>query len=364
MPLDRHAGPLRPRRHLAACAVLPLVLGLSGCVWQPLEVAGTPTYRIQAEYVVLAGEAQASEPWNLLQIGRSGADFAAPYATDVVAAVVDTGIDPRHPELAGRLLPMVDLVGTDRFDEATDYRGKDGNGHGTHIAGIMAGVMASASCPILPVKAIGQSGVGDDRTIAKGVRAAVDWRDAQRPERRVRVINLSVGGKTSSTVLEEAIRYALSRDVLVVVAAGNRERGVDYPAAEPVSLAVGATTFKDQLASYSNRGPEIAMTAPGGDGAESVMSTWPTYLTSADRKKGVKTPHAYGGMVGTSMAAPHVTAAAALLFAADPLLTAEQARTRLQASADDLGPVGPDPYFGLGRLNLTQALAKGHHDAR
>lgn len=351
-------------RPLAFWAAGLLALSLGGCVWQPLEIAGTPTYRIQAEYVALAAAAGPGDAWNLRQIGSAPAAFQAPYAGQVAAAVVDTGVDPRHPELAGRLLPMVDLVGSDRLDPASDYQGKDGNGHGTHIAGIIARIMATASCPILPVKAIGQSGVGDDRKIAQGVRAAVDWRDAARPDLRVRVINLSVGGKTSSAVLEEAIRYALSRDVLVVVAAGNRERGVDYPAAEPVSLAVGATTFKDQLAGYSNRGPELAMTAPGGDGSESVMSTWPTYLTSADRKKGVSTPHAYGGMVGTSMAAPHVTAAAALLFAADPLLTAEQVRTRLQATADDLGPVGPDPYFGLGRLNLPQALAKGHHDAR
>lgn len=336
---------------------------LAGCAWQPLEVPATAAYRIQAEYVVVATAADPSDRWNLLQIGV-GAAVKTPYDQQVVAAVVDTGVDPRHPDLSARLLPMVDLVGEDRYDGRIDYRGKDGNGHGTHIAGIMAGVLGAARCPILAVKAIGHSGVGDDRSIAKGLRAAVDWRDSQRPNLRVRVINLSVGGKTSSTVLEEAIRYALSRDVLVVVAAGNRERGVDYPAAEPVSLAVSATTVKDQLASYSNRGPELALSAPGGDGSESVMSTWPTYLTAADYKKGVKSPHAYGGMVGTSMAAPHVTAAAALLFAADPLLTAEQARTRLQATADDLGPVGPDPYFGLGRLNVSQALTKGGHDAR
>lgn len=351
----------------AASRWLPGGLGLllalvPGCVWRPIEVPSAPQFRIQADYVVVASSSGSSDAWNLLQIGATP-EVAAPYAAQVAAAVVDTGVDPRHPDLVGRLLPMQDLVGEDSYD-GREFRGRDGNGHGTHIAGIMAGVLGGASCPILPVKAIGNSGVGDDRTIARGVRAAVDFRDPARPELRVRVINLSVGGKTSSGVLEEAIRYALSRNVLVVVAAGNRERGVDYPAAEKVSLAVGATTIKDQLASYSNRGPELAMTAPGGEGAESVMSTWPTYLTAADYKKGVRSPHAYGGMVGTSMAAPHVTATAALLFAMDPRLTAEQVRTRLQATADDLGPVGPDPYFGLGRLNVKNALGKGAHDAR
>ncbi|GEM_PF-1818660 len=342
---------------------LLLMTMLSGCTWHAMEFPAADAYRIQAEYVVVASSAGSGADWNMLQIGVI-TQGAYPDAAQVAAAVVDTGVDPRHPDLAGRLLPLQDMVGDDSYDGRVNFRGKDGNGHGTHIAGIMAGVLGSANCPILPVKAIGNSGVGDDRTIARGVRAAVDYRDPARPGLRVRVINLSVGGKTSSSVLEEAIRYALSQDVLVVVAAGNRERGVDYPAAERVSLAVGATTIKDQLASYSNRGPELAISAPGGDGSESVMSAWPTYLTAADFKKGVGAAHAYGGMVGTSMAAPHVTATAALLFAMDNRLTAEQVRTRLQATADDLGPVGPDPYFGLGRLNVKQALAKGAHDAQ
>lgn len=343
---------------------LAVMLGLgAGCAAIPPGVPVAGGYRIQAELVVSAGSGDAQGDWNLLQIGAAvTGEF--PDAGQVAVAVVDTGIDPRHPALQSRMLPMIDLVGDDTFDGKHAYKGRDGNGHGTHIAGIMAGVLGPASCPILPVKAIGHSGVGDDKTIAQGLRAAVDWRDSNRPGLRVRAINLSVGGKASSAVLEEAIRYALSKDVLVVVAAGNRERGVDYPAAEPVSLAVGATNAKDQLASYSNRGPELAMSAPGGDGSDSVVSTWPTYLTSTDHKKGITAPHATGGMVGTSMAAPHVTAAAALLFASDARMSAEQVRTRLQASTDDLGPVGPDPYFGVGRLNLKLVLSRGAHDAR
>ena len=363
MARDRLPAPRSAKTRWVLGLSLSLLGLLPGCVWRPMEFAAADSFRIQAEYVVVATAAGSGDGWNLLQIGVAG-EVATPYAGQVAAAVVDTGVDPGHPDLSGRLLPMQDLVGDDAYETRGNYKGRDGNGHGTHIAGIMAGVLGKAPVSILPVKAIGNSGVGDDRTIARGVRAAVDFRDPARPDLRVRVINLSVGGKTSSAVLEEAIRYALSKDVLVVVAAGNRERGVDYPAAEPVSLAVGATTVKDQLASYSNRGPELAISAPGGDGAESVMSTWPTYLTASDHKKGVSAPHAYGGMVGTSMAAPHVTAAAALLFATDNRLSAEQVRTRLQATADDLGPVGPDPYFGLGRLNLKQALNKGAHDAR
>ncbi len=349
-------------------AMLALCMGLTGCA-QPLAgpLPGGATFAIQAEYVV---QAEEDEPtWNLQRIGvYPSAVRPMPGANLVVAAVVDTGADPQHPTLQPRLLPMIDLVGGDTFNrngQAYEFRGRDGNGHGTHVAGIVkATVGENNPIDILSVKAIGHTGVGDDGTIAEGIRRAVDWRDPANPDRRVRVINLSVGGKTSSKVLEDALAYAVSRDVLMVVAAGNRERDVDYPAALPTALAVSATTRQDGLASYSNRGTTVGISAPGGDSDGAIVSAWPTYLTASDLKKGLTTPHTDGSMVGTSMAAPHITGAAALLFAQDPSLTALQVRARLQTWTADLGPVGPDGYFGVGRLMVEAVLAKGAHDAR
>lgn len=354
-------------RHAISMALLGS-LSLGGCAKPGLPGPGA-TYRIQADYVVQSEGDNPSDPsWNLERIGVAPAAIprlAGP--SQVVAAVVDTGVDPEQPQLKDRLLPLIDLVGDDVYDHggySINFKGKDGNGHGTHVSGIVEGCIgANNPIALLPIKAIGNSGVGDDGTIADGIRRAVDWRDPADPLRRVRVINLSIGGTTSSSVLESALSYAVAHDVLVVVAAGNRDRDVDYPAALPTALAVSATTLHDGLASYSNRGTAVGVSAPGGDSDASILSTWPSYLTSNDLGKGITTPHDHGSMVGTSMAAPHVTGAAALLFAEDPSLTAAQVRDRLETWSIDLGPVGPDGYFGVGRLQVDEALAKGEHDA-
>lgn len=359
---------VRGRRR--ACAILfASILALSGCAVPGAAPSGGVLFAIQAEYVVAAGALDPEEaPWQLRQIGVSPVPVPElSGARRVVAAVIDTGVDPSHPELRGVLLPMIDLVGQDRYrkdGQDVDYAGRDGNGHGTHVAGIVhATVGPNNPVGLLAIKAIGNSGVGDDGTISNAIRRAVDWRDPADPQRRVRVINLSIGGKTSSRTLEDALDYATRRDVLVVVAAGNRTRDVDYPAALPTALAVSATTRRDGIADYSNRGLSVGISAPGGDSDASITSTWPTYLTASDYNKRLRTPHSRGSMVGTSMAAPHVTGAAALLFAHDPTLSALQVRARLQTWTQDLGPVGPDGYFGVGRLMVGRVLEKGAHDA-
>jgi subtilisin family serine protease len=341
---------------------------IAGCALSPGSLGPLPRFSIQAEYVAAGVPGDSSNDWDLRMIGVAPDPIPAlGGAAEVVVAVVDTGVDPAQPALVDRLLPMVDLVGDDVYNGpggGANYRGRDGNGHGTHVAGIVeATIGANNPIALLPVKAIGHSGVGDDGTIAQGIHRAVDWRDPADPARRVRVINLSVGGKLSSKILEDALAYAISHDVLVVVAAGNRERDVDYPAALPSAFAVSATTLKDGLASYSNRGNSVGISAPGGDNDAAVVSTWPTYLTAGDLSRGTTTPHLTSSMVGTSMATPHVTGAAALVFAEDPSLTAMQARVRLEASATGLGPVGPNGYFGVGRLQVDAALARGAHDA-
>ena len=106
----------------------------------------------------------------------------------------------------------------------------------------------------------------------------------------------------------------------------------------------------------------MTVAAPGGDGTKAIYSTWPTYLTAADLRKGLQKAHPHAWMVGTSMAAPHVTAAVALLLTKEPWLTPAQVRDRLAASAVDLGPAGPDPYFGAGLLSIDRALTARGHD--
>lgn len=335
------------------------ILALWGCTLPSLAELPV-TFEVQGRMTQVKGD-----NWNLKLVQASQtASFSA--GADVVVAVVDTGADLNHPQLASRLLPMLDLVGTDRFTyegQLHDYTGMDGNGHGTHVAGIVAGMFGNSPCKILPVKSIPNNGVGEDRTIAAGVRSAVDWRDASRPTRRVRVVNLSVGGKTRSKVLQDAIQYALSNNVLVVVSAGNDGMGVAYPASAAGVVAVSATNYYDQLSSYSNHGPELSVAAPGGDDDYPVESTWPSYLTASDYRKGILAVHTVQGMMGTSMAAPHVSGAAGLLFAGTPGASATQIKNRLESWVNDLGPIGPDAYFGCGRINITRALTKVAHDA-
>lgn len=303
--------------------------------------------------------------WDLKAIGVDAGRRLVKASRPIVVATVDTGVDSGHPYLQGALLPMIDVLGEDLYrtrDGTTSYQGRDGNGHGTHVAGTIVTVAGPGSVRVLAVKTIGNVGTGDDDVIARGIRAAVDWVDSANPENRVRAINLSIGGRTVSRSLGEAVRYAAARGVVVVASSGNRGKGVDYPATLPETISVGATNIEDELAEYSNRGGELTLAAPGGDGSKAIYSTWPTYLTAADRRKGVQKPHAHAWMVGTSMAAPHVTAAVALLLAKEPWLTPNQVRDRLAASAIDLGPTGPDPYFGAGLLSIDRALTAWGRD--
>jgi subtilisin family serine protease len=216
--------PLKKREvfmHVVRLA-LGLAISLLGGCGLPQEV---PCFSIQARLVEAS-----TDDWNLRLIQSSERPKSAGGAL-VVVAVVDTGVDENHPLLRGKLLPLLDRVGEDRYSfggKSFDYTGTDGNGHGTHVAGIVGSIVSKSGVMILPVKSIPNSGVGDDRAIASGLRSAVDWRDPNVPERRVRVINLSVGGKTRSRDLQEAIDYALSHDVLLVVSAGNDGVGVSY----------------------------------------------------------------------------------------------------------------------------------------
>lgn len=361
------AGLLLGGSLLAGCGTSP---GAPGALASPGEAhgAGKIPYSIQAHVAdACADEPDGSEDacgegghWDLEAIGVDVKRRLVKASRPVVVATIDTGVDPDHPDLQGALLPMLDFAGDDLFHQGTttvSFARRDGNGHGTHVAGTIVSVAGRDVVRVLPIKTIGHVGTGNDDVIARGIRAAVDWVDPSNPGSRVRALNLSIGGRTISRALGDAIRLAASRGVVVIASSGNRGKGVDYPATLPETISVGATNLDDELAEYSNRGPQLTLAAPGGDGTRAVYSSWPTYLTASDLRKGVRRPHAHAWMVGTSMAAPHVTAAVAMLLAREPWLTPGQVRDRLAATAIDLGPAGPDPYFGAGLLAIDRALA-------
>jgi thermitase len=271
--------------------------------------------------------------------GKPDADIDLPEAwnitkgsQEVVIAIVDTGVDLTHPDLASKL-----VAGYNTVDENTNAQ--DYNGHGTHVAGIAAASTDNSSvgvagvcwnCKIMPIKALGTSS-GSIEDVAQGITYAVDH--------GADVINLSLGGPEGSTTLLLAVRYAYSKNIPVVAAMMNYGTGDSYyPAAYPETIAVGATDNLDVRADYSNYGNHIDLVAPGSD----ILSTY--YLNQ------------YGYMSGTSMSSPHVAGVLGLLRSLSPSRTVEQLRTILRSSADDLGVLGWDVYYGAGRLNANKAL--------
>ena len=278
--------------------------------------------------------------WHLAQVGAPSG-WRSGGGAGITVAVIDTGLR-RVPDLDGaRVLPGASFVAGE--PDVTDL-----NGHGTHVAGTLAQVThngqgaagMSPSITLLPLKALSGAGQGQSAWIAAAIDEAAD--------QGARVINLSLGGPPSA-VIAKAVADAQARGVLIVAAAGNSgAEGVASPAHLPGVLAVGATGPSDELAPYSTWGPELGISAPGGDkrvpGGGVIQET---ALRGGDP--------ALEELQGTSMATPHVAAAAAALASATGAEAAWIA-DRLQARAVDLGPPGPDPRFGHGRLDLARAL--------
>ncbi len=273
-----------------------------------------------------------ADQWHLPRIGAARAWDASTGDPGVVVAVVDTGVDAEHQELAGRVLKGYDFV-------EGDSDTSDANGHGTHVAGIaaasgdngvgVAGVAWRAS--ILPVKVLDESGYGYYSDVIAGIRYAAD--------QGADVINLSLGGSACSLALQEAVDYAHGRGSIVVAAAGNE--GLDslsYPAACQYVIGVGASDQDDLPASFSSRGKDLDLLAPG----TAIYSTYP-----ASR---------YIKMSGTSMAAPQVAGALALLLSVRPGLNPQDAESALTQSASDIGPKGRDDFSGWGLLRVDEAL--------
>ena len=264
---------------------------------------------------------------------------------DVVIAILDSGVDMLHPELDDKIYSSgYDFVNDD--SDATDDEG-----HGTHVAGIAAaethngeGIAGVAwNCKILPVKVLDALGFGDEYDVAAGIIWAAD--------NGADVINLSLQilSGLPSQPIEDALKFAYERNIVIVVAAGNDGGAVSYPAAyDDYCLAVAATDYNDERADFSNFGPEIDVAAPGAR----IISTVPTWYWGPD-----SFPYAWGD--GTSMAAPHVAGLAALIKSVKPNLTAAQIMNVIRYSADDVNFVsnlGVDNYIGYGRINTAKAL--------
>jgi serine protease len=249
-----------------------------------------------------------------------------------VVAVLDTGVDARHPDLAGRIVPGYNAV-------TPGGPTTDPDGHGTFVAGIIAantnngeGVAGVTwNGRVMPVRVF-QGDTAADSHIVRGIIYAYSH--------GARIINMSLGGSEYSGPIRAAVREAVRRGVLVVASAGNTgAEEPHYPAAFPEVLAVGATDHSGALTDFSTWGEWVDLTAPGFD----ITST---YLRG----------EYWTGFDGTSFSAPIVAGVAALLRARYPSMTPGQVMGRLKATARDAGPRGIDPFYGHGFLDAYHVL--------
>jgi subtilisin len=262
-------------------------------------------------------------PWGVDRIDAEWA-WDASRGAGVNVAVIDTGIDGSHPDLLDNVKGGVNFV-RKGWRPPDPGAWADDNGHGTHVAGIIAaedndiGVVGVAPLASLyAVKVLNKSGSGYISDIIAGIEWAVD--------NGMDVANMSLGTNSDVQSFHDACDAAADAGLLLVAAAGNDGGAVDYPGAYSSVIAVAATDINDARASWSSYGPEVLLAAPG----VSVLSTW--------KGGGYKT------ISGTSMAAPHVTGTLALNLSAN-----------LAASADDLPPAGYDYYTGYGLVDAGEA---------
>ena len=307
--------------------------------------AGTPT-ATSAQQPQAESSAYDLSPtqWGLAAV-RAQQAWSVTRGEGVIVAVIDSGVDGAHPDLVGRVSAGYSTVSQVELEEGEQ---SDGNGHGTHVAAIIAGdddgdgvVGIAPKAIILPVQALASNGSGDDRTVADAIDYAV--------RNNAQVINLSLGGSVNpfangASVSCDAVARAYDANVVVVVSSGN-SGGYGNPLNQPAScrgaLSVAAldeTVNRTYFSSYDNT---VRIAAPG----RRIVSATPSIDLFP-----------YDQWDGTSMAAPHVAGVAALLRAAHPTWTAQQVVERLLSSAVDIGVPGPDSETGAGLVDAAAAL--------
>ena len=326
----------------------------------PAVVFAEPHYLVHAAVITPSDPAWASQ-YGPVKIQAPQAWEITTGSISVTLAVIDTGIDLNHPDLASQIWQNPGETPANGVDDdgdgyVDDWRGwdfvngdnqpQDDSGHGTHVAGIAAaagdnntGIAGIAwNVRLMPLKVLDRSGEGTNTDLALALRWAADH--------HADIINLSLGDSNPDPVMEEAVDYAYAHGVTVVAAAGNSSSsGVLYPAVYTNTIAVAATDSSNRVAGFSSYGPEVDLAAPG----VGIYSTYWNIFSGST----------YGTLSGTSMAAPHVAGVAALLAGLPQFNSPDTIRLALESTALDLGAPCRDPYYGLG---LAQAFAALNYD--
>ncbi len=319
----------RPAAEAALAAVDPGTAVSDDCRGTRDEVPNDPGYTSQ---------------WALPAVRAPGAWDRTHGSAGVVVAVIDSGVDGTHPDLAAKLVPGFDAVN----NTALPPGNTDRDGHGTAVAGVIAAV---------PDNGGGVAGLGwDTRVVAikdgdttplrSATVAGIRWA----ADNGFRIINISSGFLTPDANETAAVAYARSKGAVVVASGGDTfsdGNPPNYPASIDGVFGVGATGFDGTRAGYSNAGSAIDLVAPGGSG--DGMVTHAIHVLAPNGGTTFKS--------GTSFSSPLVAAAAALVLAAWPGSTPADALAVLQSSAVDLGPPGADREYGAGLLDVDAALA-------
>lgn len=266
----------------------------------------------------------------------------------IKVAVLDTGIDKNHPMLQGKVAAERDFSNSGNVN--------DNFGHGTHVAGIIAGTTANGGmysgvapdAQLLNAKVIGDNGLGDNVNIIAGIGWAVD--------NGARVISMSLGASSSlDASVDSAIKDAVVRGVIVVVASGNcgsgcpsascgSFRGVTSPGSSPNAISVGAVDKSKSVACFS------------GGGSIAGVGIKPDFVAPGVGIKSSVAGGSYRAMDGTSMATPHVSGAVALLLSRNPGLNQSDIERILEKTSLDLGDIGKDTSYGFGMIDMAKAL--------
>jgi len=324
-----------------------------------------PNYSYYALTVNHPDDTYYSYQWNYSQIRLPQAWSSSTGSSNVRIAVLDTGISSNHPDLAGQ------IDETDGYNVIADNNNfNDLEGHGTHVAGIIAaatnnnrgvaGIMWD--CTLVPVKVL-ENNVGSWVDIARGIRYAAGLTEAPQISQPVDIINLSLGGANKSETVKAAVEEAREEGIIIVAAAGNLgEKGLLYPAAFSEVISVGAVDFnypeEPGLTGYSNYSSELDVLAPGGDLKEDSSNRgWKDGILSTYTSNGSSFSASadYKFMEGTSMAAPHVSGVIGLMLANGFSRDQDRVRSILKSTSMQLAGISQD-IGNAGLLNAYWAL--------
>ena len=280
---------------------------------------------------IIPNDQYYSSEWHLEKISAPEAWDISKGDSNIIIAVLDSGVDPNHPDLSSKL-----LQGYNFYDN--NYNTTDVYGHGTKVAGVAAALTNNVigvssigwQCSILPLRVTDTNGYAYSSLLAKALIYAAD-RGA-----KVAVISFAIFG---GSMISDAAKYFMDKGGLVIAAGGNDNTYHSDPD-NPYIISVSATTSSDSRASFSSYGPYIDLSAPGSG----------IYTTIRGGS--------YGSVSGTSFSAPLTAGLAALIFSANPSLNPIQVEQIMKSTAVDLGDPGYDVYYGYGRIDALRALAQ------